>query len=63
MCGGCRLAHRVAGDLRDAGWELERVSTDNGSEFRNHVFDESLARLGARHTPISPGRPQSNGFA
>ncbi len=58
-----RLAHRVAGDLREAGWELERVSTDNGSEFRNHVFDESLARLGARHTPISPGRPQSNGFA
>jgi transposase InsO family protein len=57
-----RLAHRVARDLRDAGWELERVSTDNGSEFRNHVLDETLARLGARHTLISPGRPQSNGF-
>jgi transposase InsO family protein len=57
-----RLAHRVARDLRDAGWELERVTTDNGSEFRNHVFDENLARLGARHTLISPGRPQSNGF-
>lgn len=35
---------------------------DNGSEFRNHPFDEGLARLGARHTVISPGRPQSNGF-
>lgn len=57
-----RLAHRVAHDLRDAGWEFERVSTDNGSEFRNHVFDAELARLGARHTLISPGRPQSNGF-
>jgi transposase InsO family protein len=57
-----KLAHRVAHDLADAGWELERVSTDNGSEFRNHVFDEELARLGARHTLISPGRPQSNGF-
>jgi transposase InsO family protein len=57
-----RLAHRVARDLRDVGWELERVSTDNGSEFRNHVFDAELARLGARHTLISPGRPQSNGF-
>ena len=56
-----RLAQRVARDLRDAGWELERVSTD-GSEFRNHLFDEGLARLGARHTLISPGRPQSNGF-
>ena len=57
-----KLAHRVARDLADAGWELERVSTDNGSEFRNHVFDAELERLGARHTLISPGRPQSNGF-
>jgi transposase InsO family protein len=57
-----KLAHRVAHDLADAGWEFERVSTDNGSEFRNHVFDAELERLGARHTLISPGRPQSNGF-
>jgi transposase InsO family protein len=57
-----KLAHRVAHDLRDAGWELERVSTDNGSEFRNHVFDAQLEKLGAHHTLISPGRPQSNGF-
>ncbi len=56
------LARRVARGLRDAGWELERVTTDNGSEFRNHVFAAELARLGARHTLISPGRPQSNGF-
>ena len=45
-----------------AGWRLERVSTDNGSEFRNHAFDATLERLGAGHTLISPGRPQSNGF-
>ena len=57
-----RLAHRVAAELRAAGWRLERVSTDNGSEFRNHTFDATLERLGARHTLISPGRPQSNGF-
>lgn len=57
-----RLAQRVAGELRDAGWELERVSTDNGSEFRNQSFDAALAGLGARHTLISAGRPQSNGF-
>ena len=57
-----KLAHRVARDLRDAGWEFERVSTDNGSEFRNHRFDEKLERLGATHTLIRPGRPQSNGF-
>jgi len=57
-----RLAHRVAGELRAAGWRLERITTDNGSEFRNRVFDSELARLGAVHTLISPGRPQSNGF-
>ena len=57
-----RLARRVAGELRDAGWALERVSTDNGSEFRNRVFDAELAKLAANHTLISPGRPQSNGF-
>ena len=56
------LARRAAGELRTAGWRLERVSTDNGSEFRNHVFDAELAGLGAHHTLISPGRPQSNGF-
>ena len=45
-----------------ANGEFERVSTYNGSEFRNRVFDAELARLGARHTLISPGGPQSNGF-
>jgi transposase InsO family protein len=59
VCFASRLAHRVARDLRDAGWELERVSTDNGSEFRNHVFDAELERLGARRTLISPGRPRT----
>ena len=57
-----RLAHRVAYDLRDAGWDFERVTTDNGSEFRNDRFDEVLEQLGATHTLIRPGRPQSNGF-
>ena len=57
-----KLAHRVAAELREAGWRLERVSTDNGSEFRNRAFDAELAKLGTLHTLISPGRPQSNGF-
>ena len=55
------LAKRVAGELAACGWRLERVTTDNGSEFRNHVFDETLRKLEARHTLIYPGRPQSNG--
>jgi transposase InsO family protein len=57
-----RLAHRVARELREAGWRLERVSTDGGSEFRSETFTAELAGLGARRTWISPGRPQSNGF-
>jgi transposase InsO family protein len=56
------LARRVARDLIDVGRRLERVTTDNGSEFRNHRFDETLEKLGATHTLIRPGRPQSNGF-
>jgi len=56
------LARRVARELRDAGWRLERVSTDGGNEFRNEAFGAELARLGAAHTRVSPGRPQSNGF-
>ena len=57
-----KLAHRVAKDLRDVGWDFERVTTDHGSEFRNPRFDEQLEKLGATHTLIRPGRPQSNGF-
>jgi len=56
------LARRVAQELSAAGWRLERITTDNGSEFRNRVFDAELVRLDATHTLISPGRPQSNGF-
>ena len=56
------LARRVAKDLAAAGWRLERVTTDGGSEFRGEVFATGLGRLGAVHTRISPGRPQSNGF-
>jgi transposase InsO family protein len=55
------LARRVAKELVACGWRLERVTTDNGSEVRNHVFDETAGRLGARHTLLYPGRPQSNG--
>jgi len=47
------LAHRVAKDLRDAGWDFERVTTDNGSEFRNVRFDATIEHLGATHTRSS----------
>jgi transposase InsO family protein len=55
------LARRVAADLRAHGWRLERVLTDNGSEFRSSVFSATVRELGAVQTFIRPGRPTTNG--
>jgi transposase InsO family protein len=55
------LARRVAADLRAQGWRLERVLTDNGSEFRSQVFGDVVRGLGAVQTRIRPGRPTTNG--
>lgn len=55
-----RLARRVARDLRDAGWRLERLLSDNGNEFKGD-FTTTITRLKARHTRIHAGRPQTNG--
>jgi transposase len=55
-----RFARRVARALRDAGWRLERVLTDNGNEFKAR-FPATVERLGVRHTRIHAGRPQTNG--
>lgn len=55
------LARRVAADLRSHGWRLERVLTDNGSEFRSQVFGDTVRDLGARQTFIRAGRPATNG--
>jgi transposase InsO family protein len=56
-----RLAHRVARDLKRAGWRLERVLCDNGKEFKAEVFQQTIAELGAGVTHIRSGRPQTNG--
>jgi hypothetical protein len=56
-----KLARRVAADLQAAGWQLERVLTHNGGEYRCQAFREALAQLGARHSFIRAGRPQTNG--
>jgi transposase InsO family protein len=55
------LARRVAADLRSHGWRLERVLTDNGSEFRSAEFGDTVHELGARQTFIRAGRPATNG--
>ena len=59
---GCSaLVERVASELAQAGWQLEAVISDNGSEFRSGSFARTLARLGAQQRRIRAGRPTSNG--
>jgi transposase InsO family protein len=58
----CRsLVERVADQLAGAGWRLEAVITDNGSEFRAGHFAQALERLGIEQRRIRAGRPQTNG--
>jgi len=56
-----RLARRVAGELKAAGWRLQRCLCDNGNEFKGPLFHAAVERLGARVTHIHAGRPQTNG--
>jgi transposase InsO family protein len=55
------LLHRVARELKAAGWKLGEVGTDNGSEFRSGDFRAEVERLGGRQRFIRAGRPNSNG--
>lgn len=55
-----RFARRIAKDLAAAGWRLERLLSDNGNEFMGE-FTRTVGRLGAEHTRIHAGRPQTNG--
>ncbi len=54
------LVRRVARELQAAGWQLERVLTDNGNEFGRREFGKRLP-AGVAHTRIRSGRPQTNG--
>jgi transposase InsO family protein len=56
-----KLARRVARDLKQAGWRLERVLCDNGNEYRGQPFQQTITTLKARITHIKSGRPQTNG--
>jgi len=55
-----KLAQRVAKDLREAGWRVERLLSDNGNEFKG-TFSQTIARMEVKHTRIRAGRPQTNG--
>jgi transposase InsO family protein len=55
------LLHRVARELKQAGWKLREVGTDNGSEFRSRQFGDAVEELDARQRFSKAGRPNSNG--
>jgi transposase InsO family protein len=55
------LLHRVAKELKAAGWKLQEVTTDNGSEFRSKHFGKAVQELGAHQRFIKAGRPNTNG--
>ena len=54
------LARRVTRELKAAGWQLERMLSDNGNEFKGD-FTKTVDALKVRHTRIHAGRPQTNG--
>ncbi len=55
------LLHRLAHELALAGWKLQTVTTDNGSEFVSSDFGKAVEAAGARQRRIKAGRPTSNG--
>lgn len=57
------LCHLVARELKAAGWRLQEVTTDNGSEFRAQLFGGAVEVEGAHQRKIKAGRPNSNGCA
>jgi transposase InsO family protein len=55
------LAHRVARELKAAGWKLSQITTDNGSEFASREFGAACHAVGAQQWRIKAGNPNSNG--
>lgn len=56
-----RLVDRVARELQQAGWRLERALTDNGQEWRSNDVTRTLEQHHTRVSRIRAGRPQTNG--
>ena len=51
----------VHADLERAGWPLQRVQSDRGSEFKGD-FVKACTELGIRRTKTKPRHPFTNGF-
>jgi transposase InsO family protein len=55
------LRHVLVPLYRHAGWPIQRVLTDGGSEFKG-VFAKTGRDLGLRHTRTKPRHAWTNGF-
>lgn len=55
------LRHVLVPRYREAGWPIQRVLTDRGSEFAG-VFAKACQELGLRHTQTKPRHAWTNGF-
>lgn len=55
------LTQVVIPTYRRAGWEVRRVLTDGGSEFKA-AFAAACVEVGVRHTRIQPRHPWTNGY-
>lgn len=55
------LREHVVPEMREAGWAVERVLTDGGSEFKGD-FDQTCRDLDIRHTRTKPRHAWTNGF-
>jgi transposase InsO family protein len=55
------LRQVVAPAYHSAGWQLQRVLSDHGNEFKAD-FDQACAALGIRHTRTKPRHCWTNGF-
>ncbi len=52
---------QVVAHFDEAGWPVQRVLTDGGSEFKAD-FDRACRERGIRHTRTKPRHPFTNGF-
>jgi hypothetical protein len=55
------LARQVAAELAERGWRLERMMSDNASEFRSatfQAFQATIAKLKARTASSAPAGPK-----
>lgn len=55
------LTSRVVPAFQKAGWQVQRVLTDQGNEFRGR-FDQACRERGIRHTRTQPRHAWTNGF-